>query len=73
MTNYVDVGARIVDLKPLIWNVIMPFDVNCPFIWIVCVEIVWHVPLKLATCEHAKDDGTVKYEGIDNCKYPGAS
>lgn len=36
------------------------------------VDIVRQVPLKLATCEHVSDGLIVKYDGIDNWKYPGA-
>jgi hypothetical protein len=35
--------------------------------------MVTHIPLKFATCEQYSAEETGKYDGIDNCKYPGAS
>lgn len=72
-TYSVDVGALILDLNPVIWKVINPFEVNCPLTLIVCEETLVHDPLKFATCEQDKAVGTVKSDdGMDTCKYPGA-
>ena len=65
-TKSTAVGDRIVDLNPLNWNVINPLVVNCPFTCMVCEDIEIQEPLKLATCEHNMEFGTIKYDGIDS-------
>lgn len=55
-----------IDLNPVSWKVISPFDVNCPLTLTVCDDTLVHVPLKLATCEHDNPPvPTTKYEGTD--------
>jgi hypothetical protein len=61
----VEVGGRMVDLKPEIWNVMTPVDWKLPETVMLRVVGLVQTPLKLATCEHSNLTGTVKYEGIE--------
>jgi hypothetical protein len=61
----VEVGGRMVDLKPEIWNVMTPVDWKLPETVMLRVVGLVQTPLKFATCEHSNLTGTVKYEGIE--------
>lgn len=60
-----EVGGRMVDLKPEIWNVMTPVDWKLPETVMLRVVGLVQTPLKFATCEHSNLTGTVKYEGIE--------
>ncbi len=66
-TYSTDVGGRMVDVNPVTWKVVTPFDVNVPATLIVFEVMLVQVPLKLATCEQLKDPVTPKYCGIETC------
>ena len=71
-TYSTEVGGLMVDVNPLTWKVVTPFDVKVPVTLTVCEVTLVQTPLKFATCEQLKDPVTTKYCGIDTCMYPGA-